>query len=295
MIWLILAIIIVTIIIFVLYTREYFYDTNKYKCLAAFENNFMKIHDEIPPFDINKVSVERDKNSWNNSEGEALANSLKSEWIKSWQAHWYNFPLIYHGKLIDKASTLCPYTSGLLSAAPFINIAGFSLLMPHSALSPHTDEAGVKNNSLAANLLLTDSDAELIVSGQKKKHTRGKMIIFDSNLEHYATNNSDKIRVILYIEFKTDYIYGYPVKGIGLGKKLNYPTINIEIPDYHKCGVYKGTSAFGDVSVFIRKNIAECHYTNYNDAIEKTPIFIWDLKRISLEKGSILSYFADNC
>lgn len=295
MIWLIIAVIIVVIVILISETKENFYDTNKYTDLAVFENNFMKIYNEIPVFDINKISVERDRDSWNNSDGEALANSLKSEWIKGWQTDWYNFPLIYHGKLIDKANALCPFTSSLLAMAPFINIAGFSLLLPHSALSPHTDEAGVKNNSLAANLLLTDSDAELIVSGERKKHIRGKMIVFNSNLEHYATNNSDKIRVILYIEFKTNYIYGYPVKGIGLGKKLDYPTINVEIPNYHKCGVYKGTSVLGDVTVFIRKKIAECHYTNYTSVVEQYPIFIWNLKYIQVEKGSILSYFANNC
>jgi hypothetical protein len=214
---------------------------------------------------------------------------------------WYNFPLIYHGKVIDKADKICPQTVKILKKMPYIQIAGFSLLLPNSKLEIHNDETGKKNNSMACNLLLTDNNANLYLfkSGHKYKykHKKGKTVIFDSNLKHYADNKDSKNRVILYIDFKTDVIIGSKIKGIQLASKLGYPTINIKLEKMYKCGVFKGKTDFGNVIVFVRNdNYAEYHYIDgdYRKDNNKQS-YIYDLAPIEGEKNSIIDIYNNGC
>lgn len=282
-------------LIFYIYKSRYFLDTKNYTELCEIENSWEIISQEIPPFNENNINFKRNKNDWNNESGKELANTIKSEWCSGWQNEyeWFNFPLIYHGKIIDKSGEMCPNTIKLLLNLPSINIAGFSLLKPNTRLNEHTDEAGSKNNSLAANLLLTNSDASLHVNGLSKQHTRGKFIIFDSNYLHYADNKSDHNRIILYIEFKTNVIIGSRYNGIGLGSKIGFPTINIKLINKVPAGFYLSDNA----TIIVKNNgTAECHYKVFDKSLDlQKIIYIENIKRIVGEKESIIDIFDKGC
>ncbi len=187
--------------------KELFYTVNDYPELKILEENWNIIASEIPKIDLNNLDKyqQRSRTAWNNEEADKLAKNLKSEWLQGWQgSSWYNFPLMYHNEVIDKSDVVCPKTIELLKKVPSIQIAGYSLLLPNSKLDTHTDETGRRNNSMACNLLLTENNANLYVNNVKYKHKLGKAVIFDSNYEHYADNQDDKIRIILYVDFKTN-------------------------------------------------------------------------------------------
>lgn len=278
---------------------KYFYTTEDYPELKILEDNYVDIANEIPEFILKDNMYVRNRNDWNNEGGKELSKKLKSEWIRGWQTDvWYNFPLLYHGEPIHKAATICPKTLAMLKMIPSIKIAGFSLLRPNSTLEPHTDEAGKINNTLAGNLLLTkDTDASVYVGNQKNKHETGKFIIFDSNIIHYADNNSLKDRVILYIEFATNVIIGNRIKGIGLASKLDYPTVNIVVKNKLDCGVYTGQSNNKKIIIFMRKdNVAECHYIDYDKSIDNIKEFyIYNVKKILPEENSIIDIYNKGC
>ena len=84
-----------------------------------------------------------------------------------------------------------------------INIAGFSLLLPNSALLPHCDNVGPTYNTMGVNMFLIGKNSSLYVKINNKfeqyKHEKGKLVIFNSENEHYADNNGDHNRIILYI------------------------------------------------------------------------------------------------
>lgn len=278
-----------------------FITTKNYPELKILEDNWKVIVNEIPSFDINKINSypKRPRNAWNNKEANELLKNIKSEWMRSWQKgdKWLNFPLIYHGKVIDKSDQICPNTIKLLQKIPSIQIAGYSILLPNSKLDVHTDLTGKKQNSMAYNQLLTDSNANLYVGNNKYKHKLGKAVIFDSNIEHYADNQDTKPRVILYIDFKTDIMYGSRRKGIGLAKKLGYPTINIKLNKPMNCGVYTGDSDYGKVTVFVTANDnAECHYLNYTKELDNMKdIYIWNVTKLPSEKNSIIDIYNKGC
>ena len=59
---------------------------------------------------------------------------------------------------------------------------------------------------MALNMCLTGDKSSLYIRNkdniyEKYIHTNGKLVIFNSEIEHYANNNGDINRVILYIDF----------------------------------------------------------------------------------------------
>jgi aspartyl/asparaginyl beta-hydroxylase (cupin superfamily) len=184
---------------------------NKYKIL---ENNINNIIQEIPLFDINKVTIERNSAKWINDENfykiyEELQNN--DYWIRSSDTNnvWYTFPIILNNKFIGKAEELCPVTSLLLRQLNDINIAGFSLLLPKSQLPIHTDFTGPNYNSIAMNMKLTGGICNLYIKNKNKynkhRHQIGNAVFFDSEVQHYADNQGTNNRVILYADVKCDY------------------------------------------------------------------------------------------
>lgn len=214
----IILLIIIVIYIYYMVTKiepseALFYTTTEYPKLKILEDNWKVIASEIPYFDINKSDKfpKRSRSAWMNAEGQNLIENMKSEWVQGWQGKniWYNFPLMYNNNVIDQADKICPQTINLLKQIDSIQIAGYSLLLPHSKLSIHTDTTGKKYNSIASNFLLTPNNANVYIknnSGKfvKYKHKLGKIVLFDATDEHYADNDDDQIRVILYIDLGTN-------------------------------------------------------------------------------------------
>ena len=185
-----------------------YYDTsheifNRFKIL---EHNYAALAREIPPFEQKKVAFKREAGVWLNESDEQkeMINRLSSnrEWIAGWDPEnkWYNFPLILKDTPIGFAKEICPTTIEILQSIGGINIAGFALLLPHSRLSPHTDPTGPTYGTMAFNMLLSGEHSSLIVGKSIHMHELGKAVLFNSELEHYARNDSNNIRTILYMD-----------------------------------------------------------------------------------------------
>lgn len=198
--------------------EKIFYNTYDYKMVKLLEDNYKDILSEIPYFDIdNRTKYKaREEGKWvntmNNDEFYDYINNFKSGWIEGYSDNkvWYNYPLMIKNYVIDDAHIKCPKTIELLKKINCNQVSGFSLLLPRSKLNKHTDPTGKKFNSMAGNLLLTDSKKSNLRVWETEdskaniyNHKQGKMVIFDSTYLHSADNNSEEIRVILYIDFNT--------------------------------------------------------------------------------------------
>lgn len=187
---------------------ELFYPVDLFSDIKFLEDNWETIANEIPPIDYEKLEDYqlRSRTAWNNDEGQEALKNIKSDWMVSWQGKsWYNFPLMYHNNVIDISDQICPKTIEILKKVPSIQIAGYSLILPGGELTPHTDATGKMFGSLACNLMLTDNkNCYLYVKDFRYEHLIGKAVVFDSTYEHWADNQDNKPRVILYIDFKTN-------------------------------------------------------------------------------------------
>jgi len=167
-------------------------------------------------------SIKRDYVQWKELD-EAYSSNIRSHygWIKAWSnsntdtndmdksgnAKWLNYGLFHNGDWFEQNATKCPITAKLLAEIrDRINIAGFSLMKGVSRIEKHTDTTGKSTNSLAYHLGLVVPDPPnsciLNVDGMDIAQQEGSSIVFDSNFEHYAVNDSAFDRIILYVDFK---------------------------------------------------------------------------------------------
>ncbi len=106
----------------------------------------------------------------------------------------------------------CPITYKILNKfRDKINLSGFSYLKGNTILEEHNDYTGITNNSLAFHMGLiipkTNNSCKLVLYNDKvnryyyKEEKEGEIIIADTNYKHYAYNQSNEDRVILYVDF----------------------------------------------------------------------------------------------
>lgn len=206
-------------LIYLLYINKYpnketiFYSSNDYPQAKLLEENWQLIKNEIPPFQIEKIKIKRNKDVWDNQKMLEFTKILEKDpqWFKSWDNTnvWYSYPLMYHNKVVGKVAEICPETIKLLNSFQNVRIAGFSLLTPLGELEKHKDDTGPNFRSMALNMNLTGDNCALLIKPNnsnkflKHLHKKGKAVIFNAEQLHYAVNYDDKIRIILYVDFFT--------------------------------------------------------------------------------------------
>lgn len=257
-----------------------FYTTDDYTEMKLVEDSWKTIQNEIPEFDKDKEYPMRDKEAWNNKKGDSFIESLKNNksWVKGWwdDVEWYQFPLIYHNKVIGDAANICPETIKILQQIPSIQIAGYALLLPKTKMPVHTDATGKKYNSMAVNMGLKSYDSKLYVKDsadvfQERKHSNGNLIIFDSTNEHYAENlDEDNIRVILYMDFKTNTIFADQMAIPMEGNRLT-----IKMHKILEAGTYLAKYQYNHVLIYADgTDIARCIF---KEPLKDTKIYLKNL------------------
>jgi hypothetical protein len=69
--------------------KQIFYSSNEYPQFKNIEDNWMIIKNEIPDFDINKITIKRNKDVWDNQKMEDFSQLLANDpqWFKSWDIY----------------------------------------------------------------------------------------------------------------------------------------------------------------------------------------------------------------
>ena len=117
--------------------------------------------------------------------------------------NWKTFFLCGYGIKSEQAIEQCPQTWRLLQKIPGLKSAMFSIFEPGKHLPPHR---GPYNGVLRFHLgLLVPDEPDKI--GIRVEDTlchwqEGKALIFDDAYEHEAWNHSDKVRVVLFVDFE---------------------------------------------------------------------------------------------
>ena len=136
-------------------------------------------------------------------------------------AQWKAFMFASGGQFVEENCTRAPQTAELLKRIPNMDNAFFSVLDPNQYITPHWGyykgflryHLGVvipENNEngkcwLRVNDDLADNDQqekELIERGEKYHWHEGEGIIFDDNYLHDAANESDEVRVVLWLDMR---------------------------------------------------------------------------------------------
>jgi beta-hydroxylase len=150
---------------------------------------------------------------WQTIRAEALA-LMESEQIKPatgyndigfnsfFRTGWKRFYLYWYGKNLPSAEQLCPHTVALLKAVPCVKAAMFASLPPGATLVRHRDPyAGSLRYHLG---LITPNDANCFINvdGAPYHWKDGEAVIFDETYIHYAANNTEGQRIVLFCDIE---------------------------------------------------------------------------------------------
>lgn len=115
---------------------------------------------------------------------------------------WKAFMLLGYGIASQSNLRRCPATAQLLRCIPGVRTAFFSILEPGKRLPPHR---GPYNGVLRLHLgLIVPEPHErcwLRVEDQRRHWRPGQVLIFDDALEHEVHNDTDGVRVVLFLDF----------------------------------------------------------------------------------------------
>jgi beta-hydroxylase len=113
---------------------------------------------------------------------------------------WTRFHLKWYGDAHASAKALCPVTTELLQRIPSVKAAMFAALPPGGRLVTHRDPfAGSVRYHLG--LVTPNADSCYIsVDGERYAWRDGEGVIFDETYLHYAENQSDQMRIILFCD-----------------------------------------------------------------------------------------------
>jgi aspartyl/asparaginyl beta-hydroxylase (cupin superfamily) len=114
---------------------------------------------------------------------------------------WKVFLLYGYGARFDSNCRRCPRTAEIVESIPGMTTAMFSVLLPHKHIPPHTGPwKGVLRYHLALRTPADETAAGIRV-GSRTEHWRdGRSLVFDDTFEHEAWNDSDEIRVVLFVD-----------------------------------------------------------------------------------------------
>jgi beta-hydroxylase len=123
------------------------------------------------------------------------------------------------GRFVEQNCALAPRTAEVLRGLPGVYNAFFSIIEPHQYITPHWGyykgfvryHLGVvipENNAHQRCWLRVNADADdnarrdksLVERGQKHYWQNGRGFIFDDTYLHDAANESDEVRVVLWVD-----------------------------------------------------------------------------------------------
>jgi beta-hydroxylase len=115
---------------------------------------------------------------------------------------WKTFLLTAYGMKSEQNIALCPQTWRVLQKVPGLKTAMFSIFEAGKHLPPHR---GPYNGLLRLHLgLIVPEPRDRVairIGGQLCHWEEGRALIFDDAYEHEAWNGTDKVRVVLFVDF----------------------------------------------------------------------------------------------
>jgi beta-hydroxylase len=114
---------------------------------------------------------------------------------------WKTYFFFGYGFRADSNCARCPRTAALLDRIPGLTTAFFSILSPRKRIGEHRGPwRGVLRYHLALQVPEPVTDAGIEVGGEAAHWEEGRSLLFDDGYEHRAWNDTDDLRVVLFVD-----------------------------------------------------------------------------------------------
>jgi beta-hydroxylase len=115
---------------------------------------------------------------------------------------WKTFFFCGYGFRVEEHLRRCPATARALGEIPGLTTAMFSILAPHKRIPPHGGPyKGVLRYHLGLRVPDPPDQCGITVRGETRHWHEGRSLVFDDVWEHEAWNDSDDLRVVLFVDF----------------------------------------------------------------------------------------------
>jgi beta-hydroxylase len=115
---------------------------------------------------------------------------------------WKTFFFYGYGFRAGRNVERCPRTAQLVESIPGMKTAMFSILSPHKHIPPHGGPyKGVLRYHLALKIPGPPGACRIRVGEETRTWEEGRSLVFDDVFEHEAWNDSDGVRVVLFVDF----------------------------------------------------------------------------------------------
>ncbi len=116
--------------------------------------------------------------------------------------NWKTFFLYGYGFKSEANCARCPETAALCAEIPGMKTAFFSILSPHKHIERHRGPyKGVLRYHLGLRIPEPSEGCRIRVDHDVRHWTEGGSLIFDDTYEHEAWNDTDEVRVVLFVDF----------------------------------------------------------------------------------------------
>lgn len=148
-----------------------------------------------------KIRAELDKVMQEETIPAAHEVSLQQKGLTDDQ-HWRTFFFALYGTTMEVNCRKCPDTMRALAMIPGMKTAFFSILSPHKHIAPHRGPYnGVLRYHLGLRVPANREKCRIRVGQDIGRWAEGKSLVFDDTFEHEVWNDTDEIRVILFVDF----------------------------------------------------------------------------------------------
>jgi ornithine lipid ester-linked acyl 2-hydroxylase len=114
---------------------------------------------------------------------------------------WKTFFFFGYGFRADANCARCPKTAAILDEVPGLTTAFFSILAPGKHIGTHRGPwRGVLRYHLALKVPEPAHGAGISVGGHTEHWQEGCSLLFDDGYEHYAWNDTQAVRVVLFVD-----------------------------------------------------------------------------------------------
>jgi len=113
---------------------------------------------------------------------------------------WKRFYLRWYHDFLPSARELCPKTVALIDSIPNATAAAFTMLPPGTELGRHRDPFALAIRYHLGLITPNSDDCAIWVDGQKHSWRDGEDFVFDETYVHWARNDTDQNRVILFVD-----------------------------------------------------------------------------------------------
>ena len=166
-----------------------FFDSQQFSWVAHLESHWQSIRQELDSV-LNRVD-----------ELPNFQDISTDQYSITQDNRWKTYFLYAYGLKVAKNCERCPETTRLIEQVPGMKTAFFSVLLPHKHIPEHCGPyKGVIRYHLA--LKVPDQKGCRIRVGDDIRHwEEGKSLVFDDTFPHEAWNDTDDIRVVLFLDF----------------------------------------------------------------------------------------------